>query len=92
MDRYGETCHRQRVTQWVRSHEIRRLDIPSLPWNFAPITLAVRGSPMMVANAILPVRTLGEFINLAKAKPGQMHRSLCNLCGGLQQLGDQPRQ
>ena len=50
---------------------------PSLPYrpldDFAPITLAVRGSPIMVVNAILPARTLGEFISLAKAKPGQMH-------------------
>ena len=50
---------------------------PSLPYrpldDFAPISLAVRGSPIMVVNATLPVKTLAEFINLAKAKPGQMH-------------------
>jgi tripartite-type tricarboxylate transporter receptor subunit TctC len=50
---------------------------PSLPYrpldDFAPITLAVRGSPIMLVNASLPVKTLAEFINLAKAKPGQMN-------------------
>jgi tripartite-type tricarboxylate transporter receptor subunit TctC len=50
---------------------------PSLPYrpldDFAPITLAVRGSPIVLVNATLPVKTLAEFIDLAKAKPGQLH-------------------
>ena len=50
---------------------------PSLPYrpldDFAPITLAVRGSPIVLVNASLPVKTLAEFIDLAKAKPGQLH-------------------
>jgi tripartite-type tricarboxylate transporter receptor subunit TctC len=50
---------------------------PSLPYrplnDFAPITLAVRGSPIVLVSASLPVKTLAEFIDLAKAKPGQLH-------------------
>jgi tripartite-type tricarboxylate transporter receptor subunit TctC len=49
----------------------------SLPYrpleDFAPITLAVRGSPIMLVNASVPVKTLAEFVDLAKAKPGQLH-------------------
>ena len=49
----------------------------SLPYHpledFAPITLAVRGSPIMLVGASLPVKTLTEFIDLAKSKPGQLH-------------------
>jgi len=49
----------------------------SLPYHplddFAPITLAVRGSPIMLVSASLPVKTLIEFIELAKSKPGQLH-------------------
>lgn len=50
---------------------------PSLPYrpldDFAPITLAVRGSPIVLVNVSLPVKTLAELIDLAKAKPGQLH-------------------
>lgn len=50
---------------------------PSLPYrpldDFSPITLAVRGSPIVLVNASLPVKTLAQLIDLAKAKPGQLH-------------------
>jgi tripartite-type tricarboxylate transporter receptor subunit TctC len=50
---------------------------PSLPYrpldDFAAITLAVRGTPIMLVSASSQVQTLAEFIKLAKAKPGQMH-------------------
>ena len=41
--------------------------------DFAPVTLIAGGPLMMAVNAQLPVRTLGELIALAKAKPGQLN-------------------
>jgi tripartite-type tricarboxylate transporter receptor subunit TctC len=49
----------------------------SLPYHpvksFAPISLIARGPMAMVVNIKLPVRTLGEFVALAKSKPGMLH-------------------
>jgi tripartite-type tricarboxylate transporter receptor subunit TctC len=40
--------------------------------DFAPITLTGIASHVLVANPQVPVRTVGELIALAKAKPGQL--------------------
>jgi tripartite-type tricarboxylate transporter receptor subunit TctC len=41
--------------------------------DFAPVTLAVLQPQVMVVQPSLPVRTLQEFIALARAKPGQLN-------------------
>src|SRR3954466_10979614 len=40
--------------------------------DFAPVTLTGIASHVLVANPQVPVRTVGELIALAKAKPGQL--------------------
>jgi len=40
--------------------------------DFAPITLAARGSPLLVVSPRVPATTLGEFISYARAHPGQI--------------------
>jgi len=41
--------------------------------DFAPITQLTAGPLVIVANPALPVKTVGELINLAKAKPGELN-------------------
>ncbi len=41
--------------------------------DFAPVTMIAGGPLMLAVSAQLPVRTLGELIALAKAKPGQLN-------------------
>jgi len=47
-----------------------------LPFNpsedFVPITLAAKGSPLLLVSAKFPPQTLAEFIAYAKARPGQL--------------------
>ena len=47
-----------------------------LPFNpsedFVPITLAAKGSPLLLVSAKFPTQTLAEFIAYAKARPGQL--------------------
>jgi tripartite-type tricarboxylate transporter receptor subunit TctC len=38
--------------------------------DFAPVTLVARGSPILMVNPKLPVKTLAEFVAYAKARPG----------------------
>jgi tripartite-type tricarboxylate transporter receptor subunit TctC len=49
---------------------------PTLPYDpvrdFAPITLVASGYPILLVNPRLPVETLAEFIEYAKARPGQV--------------------
>jgi len=49
---------------------------PNLSWelmrDFAPIVLLVWNQSVLVVNPTLPVANVGEFIALAKAKPGQI--------------------
>lgn len=49
---------------------------PNLPYDpvrdFAPITLLVVGPNILTAHPSLPAQSLGELIQLAKAKPGQI--------------------
>lgn len=40
--------------------------------DFAPITLATRGNPILLVSPRLPVKTFSEFIEYAKARPGQV--------------------
>jgi tripartite-type tricarboxylate transporter receptor subunit TctC len=40
--------------------------------DFAPITLAAAANNVLVINPAVPAKTLGEFIALAKQKPGQL--------------------
>src|SRR5205807_8816463 len=40
--------------------------------DFAPITLAASAPNILIVNPALPVRSLAEFIALAKSKPGQL--------------------
>ncbi len=41
--------------------------------DFAPVTMIAGGPLMLVVNAQLPVRTLGDLIALAKARPGELN-------------------
>lgn len=41
--------------------------------DFTPVTLVSGGPLMLAVNAKLPVRTLGDLIALAKAKPGELN-------------------
>jgi tripartite-type tricarboxylate transporter receptor subunit TctC len=40
--------------------------------DFAPVTLGGHGSPIFLVNLHLPVKSLSEFIQYAKARPGQV--------------------
>jgi tripartite-type tricarboxylate transporter receptor subunit TctC len=40
--------------------------------DFAPVTLGTRGSPILVVNINLPVRTLAEFVAYAKINSGKL--------------------
>jgi tripartite-type tricarboxylate transporter receptor subunit TctC len=40
--------------------------------DFVPITLAGRGSPLLVVNPRVPANTFAEFVSYAKAHPGQL--------------------
>ena len=40
--------------------------------DFAPVTLGARGNPILLVSPRLPVKTLAEFIEYAKARPGQV--------------------
>ena len=50
--------------------------------DFAPITLAVATPYLASVQAALPANTLGEFIALAKAKPGQLNFGSSGSGGG----------
>jgi tripartite-type tricarboxylate transporter receptor subunit TctC len=41
--------------------------------DFAPVSLAVRGNPVLLVNLRLPVKTLPEFVDYAKARPGRVN-------------------
>jgi len=41
--------------------------------DFAPITVAVSSSSLLVVHPSLPVRTVGELIALAKSRPGEIN-------------------
>ena len=50
-----------------------RLQMPYDPVkDFTPITLPVRGSVVVVVNPNLPVKTLGDLVREAKARPGKI--------------------
>jgi tripartite-type tricarboxylate transporter receptor subunit TctC len=40
--------------------------------DFAPISLIARGYPILLVNPQLPVKTMAEFIEYARARPGQV--------------------
>jgi len=41
--------------------------------DFAPVTLATRSSIVLVVHPSLPVRSVGELVKLARARPGQLN-------------------
>ena len=53
--------------------------------DIAPITMGMSLSGVMVVNASLPVKTLGDFVTLAKAKPGEISYATPGI-GGLSHL------
>lgn len=63
---------------------------PNLPFNlerdFAPVTLAAMVHFVMVVHPSLPVKTVKEFIEYAKARPGQLNYASSG-AGGLPHLG-----
>ena len=42
------------------------------PDDFTPISVLCRGTPMLIVNPSLPVRTVPEFVAYAKANPGKL--------------------
>lgn len=59
------------------THSIGPITNPKLPYDverdFDPVVYIAKTSSVMVVPASLPVKTLAEFIALAKAKPGQLN-------------------
>ena len=59
--------------------------ITKLPYDtlksFAPVSMLGRGTNVLVVNPALPVRTLPEFIALAKAKPKQLNYASTGVAG-----------
>jgi tripartite-type tricarboxylate transporter receptor subunit TctC len=58
------------------SHVFGRALMPSLPYDplkdFAPITMAVTTPVVLTESATLPPRTLAEFVDYARARPGAL--------------------
>ena len=59
------------------THAINPLSFQKMPYrdveDFVPVTLVSAGPLILAVNASLPVRTIGELITLAKAKPGELN-------------------
>jgi tripartite-type tricarboxylate transporter receptor subunit TctC len=59
------------------THSIGPITNPKLPYDverdFDPVVYIAKTSSVMVVPASLPVKTLAEFIALAKSKPGQLN-------------------
>ncbi len=59
--------------------------ITKLPYDtlksFAPVAMLGRGTNVLVVSPALPVRTLPEFIALAKAKPGKINYASTGVAG-----------
>ena len=59
--------------------------ITKLPYDtlksFTPVSMLGRGTNVLVVNSALPVRTLPEFIALAKAKPKQINYASTGVAG-----------
>jgi tripartite-type tricarboxylate transporter receptor subunit TctC len=59
--------------------------ITKLPYDtlksFTPVSMLGRGTNVLVVNPALPVRTLAEFIALAKAKPKQLNYGSTGVAG-----------
>ncbi len=59
---------------------ITRLPYDTLK-SFTPVAMLGRGTNVLVVNPALPVRTLPEFIALAKSKPGQINYASTGIAG-----------
>lgn len=59
------------TTQAANQHLFRKLPYDPIK-DFAPLTALGRGGQIMVVNPALPVSNVGEFIALAKSKPGKL--------------------
>jgi tripartite-type tricarboxylate transporter receptor subunit TctC len=59
------------------THSVNPWAFQKMPYrdveDFAPVTLVSAGPLILAVNAALPVRTIGELITLAKAKPGELN-------------------
>ncbi len=49
---------------------------PQLPYDpvrdFAPVSMIARGYPILIVNSSLPVKTLSEFVEYVRARPGKV--------------------
>ncbi|MCY1169272.1 MULTISPECIES: Bug family tripartite tricarboxylate transporter substrate binding protein [Polaromonas] len=59
------------TTQSANEHLFKKLPYDPVR-DFAPLTALGRGGQIMVVNPALPVKSVGDFIALAKSKPGKM--------------------
>ena len=59
------------TTQAANQHLFKKLPYDPVK-DFAPLTALGRGGQIMVVNAALPVNNVGDFIALAKSKPGKL--------------------
>src|SRR2546428_2504340 len=59
------------TTQAANEHLFKKLPYDPVK-DFAPLTALGRGRQIMVVNPALPVKNVGEFTALAKAKPGKL--------------------
>ncbi len=59
------------------THSVNPWAFKKMPYrdveDFAPVTLVSAGPLILAVNAALPVRTIGDLIALAKAKPGELN-------------------
>jgi tripartite-type tricarboxylate transporter receptor subunit TctC len=59
------------TTQAANEHLFKKLPYDPVK-DFEPVTLLGRGGQIMVVNEASPAHTVGDFIKLAKAKPGKL--------------------
>jgi tripartite-type tricarboxylate transporter receptor subunit TctC len=59
------------TTHAANEHLFKKLPYDPVK-DFEPVTLLGRGGQIMVVNNSLPVNSVGDFIKLAKAKPGRL--------------------
>jgi tripartite-type tricarboxylate transporter receptor subunit TctC len=68
----GHTIMVHGTSIWLLS--LLRKDVPWDPFSdFAPISLIARNAAVLVVPASLPPKTVGELIEYAKARPGQLN-------------------
>ena len=69
----------------IAPHVYRKIGYDSLK-DFAPVSIFVKSETALCVNAALPVKSVREFIELAKSKPGQLNMASAGI-GATSHLG-----